>query len=339
MKILSKFVLFSSLFILGCGQEAQTQSISSADSAKFNSVESYQDLLALDSSGSLIKKMESDDARLDIEDSEEIKSGKNKILIVGDSWATFPCFYGSLRKALNKADAKIINDSRCLRTSKLGAQAKEWRTLVQHQRTLAFIKANSRIKFIYLTLGGNDLMAEWNKDYTVEQEKKLFEKTFSNIKSVMNDYLAARPDLKIILSGYDFPHFKDKHPIKLYRRTFENMGKPDHSRLNKALIDFTLSLLPIADGKNIFYIHHLGLSQYIDGVPEFGLKAGKTKSPEQISSMLHPEDIGGDANLPSSRKSMINWLFLVRDAFHLQHDNYVALMKHTYDNLLVHLID
>lgn len=340
-KIFHRTFLILILSILGCSQDAQTQT-SPADTKKFNSIENYTDLLSLEQEGiipSKLSQMDSDDTRYDKESISEIRSKKDKILIVGDSWAVFPCLYGSLPEALEDANASIINDSRCLRTSKLGAEASEWLTLKQHARAVDFIRKNSKIKYIYLSLGGNDLMARWNVNISPEDEQKLFQQTFSDIQKVIQAYISIRPGIKVILSGYDFPHFRDNQPIGMYKKIYESMGKPNFRRINQTLTDFSQFLVPIANGKNIFYIHHLGLSQYYDGVKEYGMPAHVTLSPDQISPMNNPGRAGGNPDYPTSLKSMINWLFLARDSFHLHHTNYVYLMKHTYDNVLSHVID
>lgn len=154
----------------------------------------------------------------------------------------------------------------------------------------------------------------------------------------MNNYLKLRPDLKIILSGYDYPHFKPNHKIGLYRKIYERMGSPSDQRINRCLADFSKFMVPISNQNNIFYIHHLGLSQYYDGVVEQNYPARGTSSPNLISPLDDPGATGGDPNLPSSETSMINWFFLVHDAFHLNIRMYRNVMHHTYDNVLSRII-
>ena len=86
--------------------------------------------------------------------------------------------------------------------------------------------------------------------------------------------------------------------------------------------------------KNIFYIQHLGLAQYYDGVPEYGLAPGQTLSPDQISTLENPLQIGGNPSLPSSPRSMLSWFGFARDEIHISKKNYYHLMNHTYKNLI-----
>ncbi len=322
----------------GCAVQSDEQKVQ-----KLNSVETFSDLSDLEDENSVIMSQirqieESNDPQLDQEDKIEIKSNRDKILIVGDSWGSFPCLYNSMGKMIKDVEAKITEDNRCLRTTKLGVEASEWIGSKQDQRVIKFLKNTPRLKYIYLSLGGNDLMGRWNKDFTPQQELELYTLTFNTVQKIMKNYIAIRPDIKIILSGYDFPHFKPNHKIGLYRKIFEKMGSPSDLRINRALAGFSRFMVPIADQKNIFYIHHLGLSQYYDGVPEKNYPAGLTLSPDQISPWSDPSIVGGDINFPSSETSMINWLYIAHDAFHLNTRNYRNIMRHTYDNVLSRII-
>jgi hypothetical protein len=322
----------------GCSVQSEEQK-----NQKLNSIEKFSDLAELEDEDSVVMSKireieESMDPQLDQEDKVEIMSAKDKILIVGDSWGSFPCLYNSIGKMIRDVDAKIVEDNRCLRTTKLGVEASDWIGSKQDQRVIKFLKNTPRIKYMYLTLGGNDLMGNWNKDFTPEQELKLFQDTFVTVQKIINNYLKVRPDLKIILSGYDFPHFKPNHKIGLYKTIYERMGSPSDLRINRALVGFTQFMAPIANQKNIFYVHHLGLAHYYDGISEYNYPARQTLSPAQISPWNDSRAIGGDINFPSSEDSLINWLFLVRDAFHLNTRMYKNVMLHTYDNVLSHII-
>lgn len=280
----------------------------------------------------------SDDSALDVESQSEIDSQKSKILIAGDSWAFFTCIYNSMGKMIRDKKAPLIEDNRCWRTSKTGLTAAEWSASRSHKRTLRYLQNTPRIKYLYLSLGGNDLMRNWNQDFTPEQEVQLFETTIQTLKNIMNSYLAVRPDLTIILAGYDYPNFTIKFTLPLYRKIHKRMLEPTPERMNNVLVNFTEYSAKLGNGKNIFFIHSLGLAQYYYGVPEKGLAAKQTASPAEISPMNDPSCFGGNLCLQTSKKSMVNWLFILRDAFHLNTRMYRKVMHHAYDNLIVHLL-
>ena len=116
------------------------------------------------------------------------------------------------------------------------------------------------------------------------------------------------------------------------------MGSPSDLRINRSLVGFSQFMVSIANKKNIFYVHHLGLAHYYDGVPEKDFPARRTLSPDQISPWSDASVVGGNINFPSSESSMINWLFLVHDAFHLNTRMYRNVMHHTYENVLSHVV-
>lgn len=280
----------------------------------------------------------SDNPSLDMESLREIKMKKSKILIAGDSWAFFLCIYNSMGKMIRDKQVSLIQDNRCWRTSKVGLTAAEWMSSRSHKRTLKFLKNTPRIKYLYLSLGGNDMLRNWNKDFTPEQEVQLFEQTTQTLQKIMDSYLEIRPGLKIILAGYDYPNFTFRFTLPLYNTIYDRMHRPDPEYLNKTLVRFTQYVSRLSNGKNIFFIHSLGLAQYYDGVLEEGLAARQTTPPDQISPMNNPSAIGGTTAFQTSRKSMIHWLFVVRDAFHLNTRMYRKVLHHAYDNLLVHLL-
>jgi len=341
--IRSLLLTFVSVAFFGCvpgGTDVQAvETQNSSLEEKLLQAESIDELIAYDEqlTSQQIQMMTSDDSQYDIEDANEKASQKNKILIVGDSWAMLPCLMGSMNQALKSFDAPIINDLRCLRTSKAGAEAHEWIELKNHTKTIEYIKNNSRIKMIYLSLGGNDLIAQWNVNYTPAMEEELFNQVLNNIRGVMQAYVSVRPDIKIILSGYDFPNFSDKNLISVYKKKSKQMGNPTPQELNQALIRFSQYMIKITDNKNFFYIHHLGLSHYLEGVPEYDYPAQFSLHPDKISPMNSPADVGGNPDLPTSRGSLMKWMGLVQDAFHLKKDLFLEVMKHTYRNVILNI--
>ncbi len=116
-------VLLLCFFQLGCSVQSEEQKIQ-----KLKSIERFSDLAGLEDEDSVvmakIREIEdSTDPKLDQEDKVEIMSAKDKIIIVGDSWGSFPCLYNSIGKMIRDVDAKITEDNRCLRTTKLGVEA------------------------------------------------------------------------------------------------------------------------------------------------------------------------------------------------------------------------
>lgn len=275
------------------------------------------------------------------DDSEPIsitEEMKDRIIIAGDSWAVFPCGFKSMEKVLASAHADLRNDKRCNTTSKIGMDARDWLGSSEDKNLTKILETDSRIKYIYLSLGGNDLMAEWNIEMTTDQEQALLKKVFETLQKITDKYVTINPNIKIILSGYDYPNFQENHKIPLYRKIYNNMGKPSVLRINTALAGFSQYMVQIVDYKNRFYVHHLGLAHYYDGTGPTVLGLPTTKSPAEISPFNQPELIGGDLYSKTREESLMVWLKVFHDAFHLNEQNYFNVIQHTYDNVLIHIL-
>lgn len=270
---------------------------------------------------------------------DPVTGKKAKIIIAGDSWAMFPCLFGSMRKMLRDIDYPLVSDRRCFRTSRMGMRADQWLGSGSDRRLTRYLKNDSRIKYIYLSLGGNDMMKYWNTTFTPDAEEKLYQTTYNVIETIIRKYTKLRPDVKIILSGYDYGRLTEHNLISLYTTIYNRMLKPTPAQVNNQLIRFSHAVHGMANNKNIFYIHHLGLSHYYDGVPEHGLPCRTTMHPNDISTRMNPMSVGGKRSLPVCTKSMINWIGLSRDAIHLSSKNYYYVMKHTYENVLKDIIN
>jgi lysophospholipase L1-like esterase len=260
------------------------------------------------------------------------KQAAQTVVVVGDSWASYICYYKSLDKALNKVGiTDAATNSTCAATTLPGVRAAEWLGNSFHKATLVALQDKS-VKVLYLSLGGNDILNLWHKDMTVTQENEVFATVSKNIENVIKVYQQARPDIKIILSGYDYPRFTADHPIKSYREAYEDMGKPSPFELNSGIVRFSEYVSKLADQKSVFYIHHYGLMHYYLGNAEKGLAPMKTLSPDQISAPNAVNQLGGDLNLqtdPSGMFSVKVGNLSAADAFHLNHFGYDMLAEHT----------
>lgn len=263
-----------------------------------------------------------------------------ELIVAGDSWANFLCDDRGYQKTfdnLKVLDLKEHGD--CKSTSKNGLEAGEWLQSEQHQKLLGKLHEGSIIKFVHLSIGGNDLIARWKVYMTSAQEIELFERNYGLIKTIVDSLLVKNPFIKIIISGYDFPRFTTDHPIAEFRRALENMGNPSPFEINSALIRYhqylIRRLLSHEDyQKRIFAIHHLGMQHYFDGIQDAGVGAGQTLHPDEISSLILPETVGGDAQYMSNEKSLKKWFAGIYDAFHLGEKGNKRLAEHVYRNII-----
>lgn len=265
------------------------------------------------------------------------KQPAQTIVVAGDSWAAFTCFFKSLETALTKVGlTDVAANSTCAVTTRFGIRAENWLTSAHHKATLLALKDKS-VKVLYLSLGGNDVLNLWNKTMTSAEEQAIFDIVTADMLAAINQYRSLRPDIKILISGYDYPRFFADHPIKEYVEAYEDMGSPTPAELNTAVLRFSDRVAQLADQKTVFYIHHYGLMHYYLGNPEVGLDPFKTLAPALISAPQAVTQFGGNPNLQSAKDAMYEIKISdepIIDAFHLNRFGYEKLAEHSVQHYL-----
>jgi hypothetical protein len=256
------------------------------------------------------------------------KEETQNVVIAGDSWAGFTCSYDSLAKAITNAGIKNTSvQPTCVTTIENGTRADNWFDSFAHKTTLTAL-ADPSVKVLYLSLGGNDLMSYWKTSMSAAEEQALYNLTRGYLEKIVKTYHDARPDIKILISGYDYPRFTANHPIPAYKKVYEEMGSPTPLEVNSSLQRFSAELEKVADGKSIFYIQHMGLTHYFVGNKAAGLAPFTTLAPEFISPANDPNRTGGDVNLQSDADAMLQVEPLVTDAFHLNRSGFDKIAEH-----------
>ncbi|MBN8536768.1 MAG: hypothetical protein J0M15_06920 [Deltaproteobacteria bacterium] len=252
---------------------------------------------------------------------------KEKLFLLGDSWAFLMCFHHSFDKSFEKFKIEA-ETAPCYFSSKPGMRAKKWLGSNTQKYADKLLNKNTESNIIYLSIGGNDFLNYWNKHLTIQEENLIFEEIKSDIEKILVHMLKIKPHAKILLSGYDYARFTENHPIKAYRKAYEQMGQPSPGEIHRAIIRFSEKISEVANFKNIFYIQHYGLMNFYDGIPEAHISPLKTLSPEFISSPHDPLRTGGDPNFHLASKSMLH-LFSLTDAFHLSGKGFDKIAEHS----------
>jgi lysophospholipase L1-like esterase len=255
------------------------------------------------------------------------KQESKTVALVGDSWGFFMCSDGSFSSAFkNLGLVNATPNSTCAVTTKIGMRAETWAGSTAEKATRLAI-ADASVQVIYLSLGGNDFLNHWKKSLTDSEEQAVFEEIKTNLQAVLQNLQAARPDVKILISGYDFPRFFANHPIQEYRVAYEQMESPTPQELNKAILRFSERVSELANEKSVFYIQHYGLMHYYLGNSEHGLAPFTTLNPAQISASDEPNHSGGNSDLQSDANAMLQ-IASVPDAFHLNSFGYEKIAEH-----------
>jgi hypothetical protein len=264
------------------------------------------------------------------------KWNQQTVVVAGDSWALFTCVHKSLDQALTKAGLKNAKaNATCVTTSDPGARAENWRQSRYHQNVLLALK-DPTVRVLYLSLGGNDVINYWNKNLSGAQTEQVILRTRQYVADIVSIYHAERPDIKILVTGYDFPRFTSDHPILAYRRMFEDMGLPSPQELNSALVKMSESFYSLNEMNQTRYVHHLGVMHYHFGNKEMGLAPKTTRAPQDISKPGSvTQSWGGDLKFQSDVPAMQVYTdgdyVGVVDAFHLSKQGYHFLADHSVE--------
>lgn len=253
------------------------------------------------------------------------------VLVTGDSWAALMCLNKSFEDSFKKQKMPDVNvNDTCAFTTRVGMHAENWINSKYDDWTTKELK-NPNVKVVYLSMGGNDFLDKWNTSLDSDQENIVFENIRNDISTILEKYTKKRSDIKIILSGYDFPRFTSDNLIKEYRELNEKLGNPTPLQINSAILRFSNIVSTLANGSNVFYIQHYGLMHYYFGNNENGLRSGTTLPPNIISKSDDINNFGGNINLASDASAMLSVKIgnqQAVDAFHLSKKGYGYLADH-----------
>jgi hypothetical protein len=253
---------------------------------------------------------------------------KPAIIIAGDSWAMFPCWFKSFQKAFatEHLDVEVKN---CFDTTATNIKAANWLSKKPHQKLLQKLRKYTEVKVVYLSLGGNDLLSAWHTDMSADDEERMMNTVLTDVKNVITAIHEVRPDVKILLSGYDFGRFTSEHQkISVYNQLYEHLGRPTPAELHWGVLRFLPFATSLVNHTDIFYIHHHGLMQYHFGNVDVGLASHQTASPELISPPDNPAAWGGVPEYENGHTAMLRVSGL-RDSYHLSPTGYYYVAKHS----------
>ncbi len=262
------------------------------------------------------------------------------ILVAGDSWASLLCLNHGFERIFH--DYKFNKDEKservrsvgCTQTTKFGSRTSFW-LKDENFAEIADYLGTPTVKFVYLSLGGNDALYSWSMDMSEEKQLKLAVKIYKNIETLIAKIFELRPDVKIILSGYDFPNFESyTRGFSGYDNVYKHMGFPSPEIVNKTLLKLSRFLSPLSKIKNVYYIHHYGLMHYYYGNSDYNLEPKQTAPPEMISPPDDPNAYGGRIELPNDPDALMNFGYIFYDPFHLGRRGFYYVAKHVMDHYL-----
>ncbi|HOY31687.1 MAG TPA: T9SS type A sorting domain-containing protein [Bacteroidales bacterium] len=237
-----------------------------------------------------------------------------KIMVLGDSWAFLSWSFNSYNENLDRYGFTDVRANSNANISINGAKARNYFSDPATKTAIInFLASNPDIEFCHISLGGNDILGDWNDTMTAAVEDSLIGAIVYNLKKDIDTIRSLKPGLKFLISGYDYPNFVETaglNPNNPYYGNWTDMGQPDALKTNTVLAKLTQCYVDSAAAwDDVSFVNNNGLMQWIYGqtipltVPPFG-----TYPPH---SVLLP---GGEMNYPSPKTAMT---LFGNDAFHL----------------------
>lgn len=246
-----------------------------------------------------------------------------KVLLVGDSWAFFMGVDGTINNVFERWGHSNYTFITNTVVAENGAETDDFLKPDKQAEIQKLLDENPSIEVVHLSIGGNDVLGDWNKNFTPQQTDSLKLSVESRLLQVINFIKSAKPGIKIFWSGYVYPNFNEvietsalqnNHP---FYGTWEGMEFPSFLELNTLLNDFSGLIEDYADiDPQIEFVNCTGLMQYTFGQnTPLGVAPGGTYAPGTVSLPA------GDPNYPSPANSMRDY-FLTKDCFHLSARGY-----------------
>lgn len=253
-----------------------------------------------------------------------------KVLLVGDSWAFFMSADQTINDVLFDWGHTGYTYYTNLTLAENGAETDDFLLPVKQQEIQAKLDEFPSIEVVHLSIGGNDVLGDWNINFTQQQTDSLASAVLARLDSVITFIKSARPGIQIVWSGYTYPNFEEviesaapfqtQHP---FYGTWEDMGFPTFLQLNEVQNNFSNLILNFyATDPQVQYIPATGLMQYVFGqTSPLGVAPGGTYAPFSVPMPL------GNPAYPSPKTTMRNY-GLTRDCFHLSAAGYYELINY-----------
>ena len=277
-------------------------------------------------------------------------TGTPRVLIAGDSWAQFMWDDGvhdAVLRRFGLGDLSAVSLSlgetpdpgyTGPEYAVSGSEARQWADTASYpfvDNVVAALQANPTIDHVVLSLGGNDILAGrsdggWYKDMDLDvpgSEAALFERIRLDTFVVIDALLAVRPDLRVVLSSYDYPNFD----VGFWCFLFACPKRRDLSRdpTNDLITDAELNALMIdvetrrrtwaAETDRVLYDNSIGLMHHVYGDGASGPRA--LPRPGIVPPDYGPFP-GGNPLLPTLRDNFRLAGGLDADPIHLTPEGY-----------------
>jgi len=240
-----------------------------------------------------------------------------KVLLVGDSWGNFMWVYRSYKNSFDKFGYPDYIEEGA-GTVENGAEAEDFLVNPKLANVINALNNNIDIDMVLISLGGNDILGDWHKNFSQQQNDSLLDVIQNRLNFIIDTIKQTKPNVQILMSGYDYPNFGETCflvPTGAYADLFDDMGSPSFTEINGILTQLIqrFTLMAVSDPQ-LHVVNNLGLMQYV-----YGQSTSLIVPPYLPGFAPHSVTLpGGNINYPSPRAAMLANI----DAFHLNQNAY-----------------
>ncbi|MFM7054314.1 MAG: SGNH/GDSL hydrolase family protein [Bacteroidota bacterium] len=242
-----------------------------------------------------------------------------RVLLMGDSWAAMMGTDNSINIAFTKwghSNYKFYTNSVL---SENGTETVDFIQPARLTEIQTQLLARPTIDFVHISLGGNDVLGQWNKNWSQAKTDSLLDSVSARLVFIMDFIKSVRPGIRILWSGYAYPNFgeiigdqapfQSSHP---FYGTWNGMGQPNFTQINGILNYYSTEMAAIADNDpQIDFVNATGLIQYA-----FGQATPLTITPNASYPAFTAPLPLGYPDYPSPKNAMRNYV-IFKDCFHL----------------------
>ena len=242
-----------------------------------------------------------------------------RVLLMGDSWAAMMGTDNSINNAFTKwghSNYKFYTNSVL---SENGTETVDFIQPSRLNEIQTQLLARPTIDFVHISLGGNDVLGQWNKNWSLAKTDSLLDSVSARLVFIMDFIKSVRPGIRILWSGYAYPNFgeiigdqapfQSSHP---FYATWNGMGQPNFTQINGVLNYYSTEMAAIADNDpQIDFVNATGLIQYA-----FGQATPLTVPPNATYPAFTAPLPLGYPDYPSPKNAMRNYV-IFKDCFHL----------------------
>lgn len=257
------------------------------------------------------------------------ETAEPKVLLVGDSWAFFMTVDQTFNNVFDKwghTDSEFYSN---ITLAENGAETDDFLTQEKQDEIALQLNTKPSIEVVHLSIGGNDVLGDWNINFTPQQTDSLKLSVQNRLFQVIDFIKSVKPGIRIVWSGYTYPNFEEviesaapfqtSHP---FYGTWESMGFPSFFQINDLLNHFSEEVAAYANqDPQVEFFDATGLMQYTYGQnAPLGVAPGGSYPAYTVPL---PE---GNPVYPSPKNSMRDY-GITKDCFHLSAGGYFDLIE------------